>query len=283
MKRHPDLWRDVALPVAVSIGVFCTLNLLWALLGLHWIPTAIGVYMLGSLVALAFLTRAIRQGTLTLEEAGLGSRGWRPQCRFFGLVLAVSLVAWLYLNPTEAIVPLQFGSYCFWFYFLMQASLAELLIFVCLAYCLPERWLKSRGRPTWQAVLLAGLFSSVTFGWHHYTGEPDSHQWAWVTIPVMWINLLYFIPARNFHLTMLMHNAIAAVGFTEQQYAHVPPKEWQNPATYATPVYITAFIVSFALPYVLLHALEWWASRQASPTPGDSRVATAPPQLTAVP
>lgn len=217
-------WHDVGLPIVVSIGAFCGLNLLWALGGLdRFIPKAVTVYMVGSLLALAFLVRAIRRGTITLEELGLGARGWRPLCRLAGLVVTVLVVTFLYRKAGTK-EPLPFGDWCFWFFFLAQASLAEMLIFISLAYCLPARWLKSQGWALWQTILLCGLFASVTFGWHHYTGDPDSHQWAWVTIPVMWVNLAYFIPARNFHLTLLLHNAIAATGFTETQYS-LPPVE----------------------------------------------------------
>jgi hypothetical protein len=129
-------------------------------------------------------------------------------------------------------------------------------------------------------MLLAGLFSGVTFGWHHYTGEPDSHQWAWVTIPVMWINLLNFLVTRNFQLTVLLHNAIAAVGFTEQQYSQVPFKEWQDPATYQTPFYTSVFIVSFTLPYLLLNVLEWWATveRRVDGVPAEAPIAAREPR-----
>ncbi len=217
-----DPWQDVGLPIVATMGAFCGLNLLWALGGLdQFVPKAVTVYMVGSLLALAFIVRAIRHGTLTLEELGLGARGWRAQCRLAALVVTVLVVTFLYRN---AKTPLPLGDWCFWFFFLIQASLAELLIFISLGYCLPARWLKSQGWANWQIVLLCGLFASVTFGWHHYTGDPDSHQWAWVTIPVMWINLAYFIPARNLHLTLLLHNAIAATGFAETQHA-LPPVE----------------------------------------------------------
>jgi hypothetical protein len=274
MKPSLDVRRDVVLPIVVSMGVFCTLNFLWAFFGLdRFVPKALSVYMVGSLVAIALLAWLIHRGTLTLEDVGLGDRGWRPLRRLFALLLTVFFVTYLYFNPPEELArPLEFDAYCFWLFFLLQASLAELLIFLALAYCLPETWLRTRGWPTWQIILVAGLFSSVTFGWHHYTGEKEYHQWSWATIPVMWINLAYFIPARNFHLTFLLHNSIAAVGFTQQQFsvstarhlqelidAGQPAVNWQNPATYNTPFYITVFIVSFALPYLLLHGVEWWA------------------------
>jgi hypothetical protein len=262
MKQDLDIWRDVVLPIAASMGAFCGLNFIWAVFGLYrFIPPALSVYMVGSLVALAFLARAIQQGTLTAEEVGLGASGWRPLRRLYALLLTVSLVAYLYLTPDPHLkTPLQFADYCFWLFFLLAASLAELLIFVCVGYCLPEKWLRTRGWPTWQAIVLAGVFSGCTFGWHHYTGEPQHFQWSWVTIPVMWINLLYFIPARNFQLTLFLHNAVAAVGFTQSQHAHDPPRPFESPSDYNDPFYITAFITAFALPYVLLHVLEWWAS-----------------------
>jgi hypothetical protein len=266
MKPNLDVRRDVVLPIAVSMGVFCVLNFIWAVFGLYqFIPPALSVYMVGSLVALGFLARAIRRGTLTLEEVGMGTSGWRPQCRLYGLFLTVSLVAYLYLSPNpELKSPLQFSDYCFWLFFLLAASLAELLIFVCVGYCLPEKWLRSRGWPTWQVIVVAGLFSGCTFGWHHYTGEPQHFKWSWVTIPVMWINLLYFIPTRNFQLTFFLHNAVAAVGFTQTQHSHEKPQPFESPADYNNAYYITSFIGAFVVPYLLLHVLEWWGSARRS-------------------
>lgn len=260
---HP--WSDVWLPIVVSLGTFCTLNFLWAFFGLwEYVATALSVYMVSSLVALALLARAIRRGTLTLGDIGLAREGWHPWRRFTGWALIVLLPLYLYLAPDPTVkTPLTIGDYCFWFYFLLCSSLAEMLLFACLAYCLTEKWLAGHGLARWATILLAGLFSGVTFGWHHYTGEKEVWQWSWVTIPVMWINLAYFIPSRNFHLMVLLHNAIAAVGFTQAQHSHDPVRDSQNPLTFKTPYYTFALIVSFALPFVLLHALEWWA-QQAS-------------------
>src|SRR5258707_8319449 len=192
-KKNIDAWQDVGLPVVAVIGAFCLLCGISTVLAYYerqYVPPALGVYMLGSLVALAFIARAIRRGALTPEELGLGSNGWRPQYRLFGLVFTILLVAFLYLNSDEqpadgrakGLVP--FGDYCFWFFFLLQASIAELLVFLSIGYCLPAKWLRFRGWPTWQTILLAGVFSSVTFGLHHYALERQYHKWSMLTIPI---------------------------------------------------------------------------------------------------
>src|SRR5437016_12906449 len=96
VQKQVDAWQDVGLPVVVVIGAFfllCGFSTVLAYYERQYVPPALGVYMLGSLVALAFIARAIRRGSLMPEELGLGSNGWRPEYRLFGLVFTILLVA----------------------------------------------------------------------------------------------------------------------------------------------------------------------------------------------
>ncbi len=277
MKQPACFGRDVGVPIAVSMGVLFLLNLCWNvpfpdIEFYRIVPHQIGVYLVCCLIALPFLARSLRRGTLSAGDAGLGIEGWKPQCRLVGLVMTVGLVAILFAKLFDLQKPPAFGDYCFWLFFLLPASMTELLVFVCLGFCLPERWLRDRGwRPTW-AVLLAGFFSGVAFGLYHYTHELPWHELAPQLTVVMWITLTCFVLTRNFHLTFLLHNSMAAVGFTEGQYRKLPPADSMNPATYLHAWTITMFIMTFAVPYVLLHVLEWrhWPPRQVEPSPADA-------------
>jgi hypothetical protein len=270
MKRSTAFWPDYAMPIVVAMSVFSVLNFLWSLpqLGLYrFVPQAITVYMVSSLLALGLLVLAFRKGTIRARDIGLAPGAWKPQHRVLGLVATVSLVAFL-LSTSPELEGLNFGDYCFWFAFLLQASLAELLVFLSLGFCLPERWLRERGWSAGKASLLAAVFAGVAFGVYHYTHEPRWRQYALVLVPVMWMYIAFFLLTRNFHLTLLFHNAVAAVGFTQEQYlarSAPVPDPYMVPQTYFDrPVWIVLFIVSFVVPYLLLHALEWrlWSTPQ---------------------
>jgi hypothetical protein len=93
----------------------------------------------------------------------------------------------------------------------------------------------------------------------------------------MWIGLACFVVTRNFHLTLLLHNAIAAVGFTGEQYRKLPPgapaSAGLDPALYRQGATIGMLIVTFAVPYLLLHVLEW--QHWPEPRPGAGPVEPA--------
>ena len=71
------------------------------------------------------------------------------------------------------------------------------------------------------------------------------------------MNLAYFGLSRNFYLTLMLHNAFAAVGFTQEQYfSTYPPHKDVDPATYLVPSELAPVLVSFLAPFLLLHVLE---------------------------
>jgi hypothetical protein len=226
-----------------------------------------GIYLISSLVALPFLASALRRGLLSARDVGMGPDGWQAWRRLLGLGLAVALTLFLYFT-TETKRPPDFGDYCFWFFFLLPATMTEMLIFACLTFGLGERWLSSRGwRPAW-AMLLAGAVTGVAFGLYHYTHEERFHEFAMALIPVMWLNLACFVVTRNFTLTFIVHNVVAAVGFLQSQYNDASPED-MNPALYYDPLTISVLILSFAMPYLIFSALEWryWPAKAAATEP----------------
>jgi hypothetical protein len=255
---HP--WRDVGLPILVSIAVFCLMNTLWSqtAVGVHLGQFApVAVYLLSSLVALGFLARALGGGALTAGDLGLAPDAWRPQYRVLGLAFTVGLVAFLYASMPGVVETPRFGDFAFWYFFLLCATMTELLVFLGLGFCLTERWLRDRGWRPVTAVLAAGAFSGVTFGLYHYSHEPRIHPYALPLILVMWMNLTVFVLTRNFQLTFVLHNAVAAVGFTKDQYASTNPPDALNPAALKDGLTLFLLGLAFVVPYLWLHFLEW--------------------------
>lgn len=269
--KSPRSWADYGMPVVICMSVFYLLNFLWNLFG--WPYHNMVVYMIGGgFLSLALIARALRDGTLTPRALGLASDGWKPQHRVFGLTLIVLMGYGGFATLPNVAAPPSFADYCFWFVFLLPASLAELLVFVSIGFCLPERWLRQQGLNVALAAILAAVFSGVTFGVYHYTHESRWHQFAlFPLIPVMWINLVCFTLTRNFHLTLVLHNAFAAVGFTAQQYQTVPPDKWMNPQTYQDwPGFIPLTLICFVVPYFILHGVEWFAGIRSAQTGNSS-------------
>lgn len=254
---HP--WRDVGLPVGVALGTFCLLNFCWNtpfpdIELMRVVPAQVGVYLVGGLVALSFLARSLRRGLLSADDLGWGTEGRSPRRWLLGLGMTAALVAILVATQDVQATP-RVGDYLFWFLFLMPATMAELLVFVCLGFCLPRRWLRERGlRPVW-AGLWPGLFVSVSFGLYHYTHEYRWHEFALQLIPVMGIGLACFVLTRSLHLMFLLHNSIAAVGFTQAQYHQLPTPAEMNPATYLNLPMLAVLVVTFAVPCWLLRVL----------------------------
>src|SRR5438270_832983 len=81
--------------------------------------------------------------------------------------------------------------------------------------------------------------AGVAFGLYHYTHEERFHEFAPMLIPVMWLNLACFTVTRNFTLTFIVHNVVAAIGFMQSQYADKPPED-MNPALYYDPLTVSA-------------------------------------------
>lgn len=264
--------RNCGIPVIISMGAFCVVNYLWnsESLGLYvFVPQALPVYMFTSLLSLLFLWDARRRNVVSADDVGMSAVGWKPWKRLLGLGLVLFFAYGGLTTLPDVVETPSWGDYLFWFMFLLPASLAELLVFITLAYCLPEAWLRRRGIHPAFAFAAAALFSAVTFGLYHYTHEPRWHSYAlFPLIPVMLMNVTYFAVTRNFQMTMLLHNAFAAVGFAGEQYKHLPPEPYVDPATFQKPLELTCLVVGFTLPYLLMNLMEnlWWGKNDnASP------------------
>jgi hypothetical protein len=291
MDQRLRFWPHVAIPVVAAMGSFSLINFLWNLPALalyEKVPPSLPTYLLSSLVALGVLWPAIRGGRLSRSDLGLASSGgWTPPKRLAGLaiVLFMGFGGYATLPPpfetstagadVETLAAPSatgiaddehpaswpkpsWGDYCFWFVFLLAASLTELLVFVSVTFCLIERFQKQRGTRPWLATTAAALLASITFGLYHYTHPPEF--WGYVynpLMPVMLINLLYFSLTRNFWLTLVLHNGFAAVGFTQLQYAEYPTNVMYNPVTYLSVRELAPVLTSFLVPFLVLHLVEW--------------------------
>jgi hypothetical protein len=240
------------------MAVFGLINLAWNSFG--WAFQAFFVYTLGGcLVSLALIARALRQGTLTTATLGLTRDGWRPQRWFVWLAFMAPLGWGSFMTVRSVAAAPSIGDFCFWFIFLLAASLAELLVFISIGFCLPEGWLRRRGLSAFWASVLAAAFSGVAFGLYHYTHEPRWHQFAlFPLIPLMWIILAHFVLTRSFHLTLLLHNSVAAAGFTYVQYLTSASDKWMDPQTYLDqPEYMPLMFACFVIPYGALLVMQW--------------------------
>src|SRR6202030_25279 len=130
------------------------------------------VYLLGgSGLALAIMWAATRADRLSLEDLGLDLSGWTAPRRLLGLaVLLLASCGWFvqYRSTSPPVKPpeagtqasagetsssgvqaaapqLTWGEYCFWYFILLPASLAEFLVFVGVAFGLTRRGLQEAG------------------------------------------------------------------------------------------------------------------------------------------
>lgn len=291
MDEDAGFWRSYALPVLVAIGLFCTTNGLWTNpeRGLaRYVPMALAVFFAGSSVALLLLWRAMRGNRLNHCDVGLAISGWTPPKRLFGLVLvlffsygaftsvesgpkrasqeAAETATTADVQPSveepaaasrDELPDPSWSHYCFWFVFLLSASLTELLVFICITFCLSEQYLRRQGMFPLAATGLAAVFASVAFGLYHYSHPEPFHKLVFFPLmPVMLLNITLFVITRNFYLTLLLHNSFAAVGFTELQYSQYPFDPMMDPATYGTLEMMAPNLLAFILPFLLLHLLE---------------------------
>jgi hypothetical protein len=284
--------------IALAIGLFCLMNGLWTWPGFALykkFPHSLAVYLGMGLVVLFLLWSAARDGRLSRRQAGLDVTGWTAPKRLLGLglILLMGLGGYLSLQPPLATVEQAsaaehpaaadaassdvaaaadvppkptWGDYSFWFVFLLSASLTELLVFVSIAFCFLERWLRQRGTSPIAAAVLAALFASVTFGLYHYTHPPRFWDFVYFPLmPVMLINTAYFAVTRNFWLTLLLHNAFATVGFTQEQWAETIKQArglefdaGMFPATYlqSGDTALLSIVGSFVVCFAALHWIE---------------------------
>jgi len=276
-------WRWCGVPVLVSLCAFPGLNAIWNhpylgnVLG-PCVPYSITVYLVGgSGLALAFLWAAARAGRLSRNDLGLDRADWTAPRRLLGLAVIVAVTYGMFatIGPgpspagadgAPAAAAPTGGEFCFWSSVLLLASQAELLVFVGVCFCLTETWLRHRGWGRPLAVVTAGTLACVTFGLYHYTHEPRWHAYSFGLMGEMAFILLFFRATRNFFLTLVLHNALAAIGFTSEAHYSAEPVPMQY---FADPWPLALNLTSFLVPFVLLHLLEWrgWppAEEQAPP------------------
>jgi hypothetical protein len=265
MQEH-GFWRSCGIPVAVSVGALTATNALWnhapESLGLKFVPTSLVVDLLaGSCLALFLLRRALRAGRVTPGELGLDLSGWTSPRRLAGLALIVvcgyGQFAWF--GPAAA----SWGDYSFWYVFLLMASLAEVLVFVGVVFCLGEAWLRRRGFGPVTAAALPAAFACVAYGLYHFSHEPRFQAYVLATMPELFLVLLYFVLTRNFTLMLALHNAFAAVAFTREQYSPENPLPADQVSQLREPQVVVVVLFCFLVPFLLLHWLEWRAQPPA--------------------
>ena len=273
--RPDGFWRSCGLPVLVSTGVFCGLNALWK--SPQWGPTLAGilpypvvVFLLGgSGLALVFIAREVGAGRLTRHDLGLELAGWAAPQRLAGAALLVIAsygqfvllqrqLAGLAARPT-------WGDYCFNYFVCLEASLAELLVFLSIGFCLVDSWLRRHGVGWLPAAAAAAVFASVGFGLYHYTHEERWHAYVFPLMGEMLLTVVFFRATGNFWLTFLVHNALAAGGFTAQQYSPTDPLDFEGAKN---PVAVVIMAAAFLLPGLYLHWLEWRIRPGPAPAPG---------------
>lgn len=267
-------------PVVLSMGALAGLNAIWnlpQLAGQAHAAHEVIVYLVGgSGLALVLLRRALGDGRLTYRAVGLDSSSWSPSRRIIGTTIIVLLGYGMYSNlqfslpegyvdasqvanvdipdATQRVVHKPpWGDFCFWFVLLLAASLAELLVFVGIGFCMTERGLQQRGMKSWKAATLAAMFASFTFGIYHFTHAPS--WWSLVCfplMPVMLINVICFILTRNLYLTLGLHATFAAAGMTQVQY--MDPSN--NPAALQDPATLAPALACFVIPFLALHWIE---------------------------
>jgi hypothetical protein len=274
VQQHRGFWRQYCVPVALSLATFCAMNFLWNLPGSsdllgNIVRYPVAVYFLGgSGLALILLLRAARTGDLSRDEVGLGPAGWAPPRRLGGLALILLLACggWVGTVGLDRATWTSWGEFCFWFVVVLSASLAELLVFLGMGFCLTRRGLRAAGVGPLLATLIATGVCSISFGLYHYTYEPRWWPYVFPLMVEMALVVLFFLATRNIYLTFVFHNVMATLGFFGEQYSGSPQQPTYFSETYA----FTANVLSFAVPFVLLHLLEWKGWRPA-PAAEDNR------------
>lgn len=304
LMRARRFWMGYGMAIAISVAIFSAVNFLWSCSDYSLdlqdaFPYAVAVYLLaGSGLALALLYWAMRAGRLDSRDLGLDLRGWATGRRLAGVavIVLIGFGQCLLLNselaerraqegpdnalsertaPTAASqawaasedpIATLWSSFCYWFVLLLPASLAELLVFLGMGYCLLGRGLAQCGMSRLPALAIAAAFSSAGFGLFHYTYPPVFHSYAFPLMAEMLFVVLFFVGTRNFYLTLALHNAFAATGFMHMDFGPEP-----NPHP---PLADPLILGSFVVPFLALHWLEWRyrpervASEEAKRKPG---------------
>jgi hypothetical protein len=269
-KPSPPPASDL-LAIAGAMLSFAGLNALWNYFDWHRGPIPYALVVLfgaGSAVALALMVWKVRQGRLTRAALGLGLDGWRADRRLVALVLCAFVVLYASVPPEEPALTAvnvprpTWGDYCFWFVITAPASLTEVLVFLALPVCLLERRLKEQGHGRFVVVYIPVLVSCVSFGLYHFSHGPFWHSYVLPLTGEMFFVAIYFVWSRNLHLSLLLHNVVAAGGFTEAQYFS---PEAPEQSLFLEPLVLTSTLTSFLVPYLLLNVWEWLGQRRPTP------------------
>ena len=276
MPTRGGFWRWYGFPVVISIAMFSALNFVWNYpvssdYAGNFARYPVAVYLVGgSGLAMAFLLRAARAGRIARADLGLDLVGWAPLRRLGGVavVLLLALGGWAGTVPPDRATWVTWGEFCFWFVVLAASTLAELLVFLGMGFCLTERGLREAGLRRLPAAVIAGGVCSVGFGLYHYTHEPRWWPYALPLMVEMALVVVFFLASRNFFLTFLFHNVMATIGFFGEQYGPNP----QDPLYFSERGALTANLVTFVIAFVLLHLLEWkgWPPASGGRQPPDS-------------
>jgi hypothetical protein len=261
--RQDGFWRSCGIPVSVCLGTLSVLNALW-----NYPPTSnylgpVGVWLVyflgGSGLALFMLRRALRAGWVTRHEVGIDLAGWAAPRRLAGLALIAGFGYGMFAlfrpqraGPAGPEVA-SWGEYCFWYVFLLTASLAEVLAFICIGFCLIEAWLRRRRTGVLLAAAVPAVLVSVTFGLYHYTHLPMFHPLVFGLMGKMFLILLFFLLTRNVYLTLAFHSCFVAIDFTILEYSG----SLQGTDMFRQPPVFVVTFLTFLIPFLLLHWLEW--------------------------
>jgi hypothetical protein len=120
------------------------------------------------------------------------------------------------------------------------------------AFCLTEAWLRRRGAG-WLGTAGAAVFASVAFGLFHYSHEEKYHALVFSLMPEMFLLIAFFVLTRNFYLTLALHSAFVAMGFTNDQNSMDP----EELAQFRSAPAVVSVLFTFLVPFLLLHCLEW--------------------------
>lgn len=255
MHMNRSLWLWCVLPVLTVWASFTGLNALWNYCPLvsRSFPYDLAVDLLGgSGIALVILFLALWGGRLTHQEAGLALSGWHSWKRLLGLAAIGAMFWWSYQAFPRMTAQAFAYNYLLWFALLLAASLAEILVFLSVTFCLTEHALKDRGLPSWLAALAAMLLAALAFGLFHYSYPERWHPLVWKLTGVFFLVLLFFALTRNLYLTLLLHNSFAVKGFLYQQTAADP----LDLMDYIIPPVVCCTGMAFIVPFLILHLLE---------------------------
>jgi hypothetical protein len=277
MKSNRSLWLWCVLPVLTAWASFTGLNALWnycPVVG-RYFPYDLAVDLLGgSGIALVILFLTLWGGRVTHQEVGLALSGWQSWKRLLGLLAVGAVLWWSYLAYPGQGAQSFVWNFSIWFVLLLAASLAEILVFLSVTFCLTEHALKERGLLSPLATLAAMLLAALAFGLFHYSYPERWHPLVWKLTGVFFLVLLFFALTRNLYLTLLLHTAFAVKGFLYQQSAADP----LDLVDYLAPPVVCCTVTAFVVPFVILHILEiapGGRERNGKTAPGNG---VSPPQ-----